>query len=204
MKIKVCGMRNPENIIELSALHPDFMGFIFYKKSPRYVGDLLPEILTNISAKKVGVFVNEGIQQICSLASKYNLDAIQLHGKESVETCKLVKRNGLICIKAFSIEKPEDFEASIDYDSCADFFLFDTKTPAYGGSGQKFDWSILEHYKGKKNFFLSGGISLEDVENIKALNHPKLYCVDINSKFETEPAMKNIEQIKIFFQQMRA
>ena len=196
-------MRNPENIIELSTLKPDFIGFIFYKKSPRYVGDLLPESLTNISATKVGVFVNEEIKQICSLANKYNLDAIQLHGKESVETCKLVKRNGLICIKAFSIEKPEDFEATIDYDSCADFFLFDTKTPAYGGSGQKFNWSILEHYKGKTPFFLSGGISLEDVENIKTLNHPKLYCVDINSKFETEPAMKNIEQIKKFFQQMR-
>jgi phosphoribosylanthranilate isomerase len=151
----------------------------------------------------VGVFVNEEVDKILSTAKKYQLDAIQLHGKESIETCQKIKDSGLICIKAFSIEKEIDFEATKAYESYVDYFLFDTKTSAHGGSGQKFDWTMLDKYVGETPFFLSGGISYEDVLKIKHLTHPKLYSLDINSRFEIEPGLKDIQVVKHFFDQMK-
>ena len=205
MKIKVCGMRNPQNITRLLELKPDFIGFIFYKKSARYVDHLSSEVVNLIpsSIQKVGVFVNEEVEEMLRISQKYQLNSIQLHGKESIEICQQVKAAGLICIKAFSIEKPEDFAATKAYESYADYFLFDTKTPSHGGSGIKFDWSMLQNYKGETPFFLSGGISFEDTEKIKKLIHPLLFCLDINSRFEIEPGMKDIQVVKHFFDEMK-
>jgi phosphoribosylanthranilate isomerase len=201
MKIKVCGMRDPMNIEAVAALRPDYMGFIFYPKSPRYIGEteknLVPE-----NVIKTGVFVNESAEKINELIDRYNFDAIQLHGNESPEFCELFM-DKLTVIKAFGIDKDFDFAQLEPYEVSIDYFLFDTKTDKHGGSGQSFDWSLLDQYQMDIPFFLSGGLSLENLEEVKAIKHPQFYGVDLNSKFEIEPGLKDIDKLKKAFELLR-
>lgn len=199
-------MRQKENIEALSALMPDYMGFIFYPKSPRFAGShLTPEITRQIPAsiKKTGVFVNLGIQDILDICNKFNLNTVQLHGKESPDQCREIKDQGLEVIKAFSLKSMEEFDKVSEYEESCNFFLFDTPTKQYGGSGKKFDWSLLKTLPSQKPFFLSGGIEEKDADTLLD-NCPVIpFAVDINSKFEVVPGLKNIESIKRFMKTIR-
>ena len=208
-------MRDRENIQELAKLSPDYIGFIFYNKSKRFVVDF-PEVAIPSSIKKVGVFVNESIEKIVGLVWEYKLDAVQLHGDESVEFCKELKslvaersrsdesviliplNHQIQIIKAFSVDKEFDFNKTKEYESVCDLFIFDTKGKGYGGTGLKYDWSILEKYQGAIPFLLSGGIGPNDVKSIRAFKHKKCIGVDLNSGFEDAPGLKNIEKLKRF------
>ncbi len=198
--VKICGMKYPENIQAVAALHPDFMGFIFYPKSPRYAEPLSPEVLDVIPAsiKKIGVFVNEDLENILTIVYKYKLNGVQLHGSEMVSMCAQLKEAGLIVIKAFPIAEAINFIPAKRYEGVCDYFLFDTKTDAYGGSGLKFNWEMLDEYSGETPFFLSGGIAADDVESIQKINHPKFAGIDLNSKFEIRPGEKNVELLSVF------
>ena len=192
--IKICGMKFSKNIIELGSLLPDYMGFIFWEKSARYFDGVIPEI--PMSVKKVGVFVDETIEIILAKAKKYNLQAIQLHGKESVEFCKILKETiakDIEIIKVFSVSDDFDFELLKPFESVCDYFLFDTKGKLPGGNGFVFDWKVLEKYPSKKPFFLSGGIGAEEIISIKEILKTQLpiHALDLNSKFETEPGLKD-------------
>ena len=198
MKVKICGLR--DNFEEVLELKPDFVGLIFYPKSPRYVGesqnDALKRKLTS-TTKKVGVFVNADYETIVRTADEYHLDAVQLHGGESPQLCEMLRRD-FVVIKAFSIATAEDLQRVEAYEGVVDYFLFDTKTVGYGGSGKKFDWQILQSAKINTPFLLSGGISLDDVSIIKNLKINNFVGVDLNSKFETAPALKDIEKLSQF------
>ena len=200
MKIKICGLRDPENIKAVTALSPDYMGFIFYGPSPRFVNELPVEVLDVIphTVNKTAVFVNESAEVINMLIDKYNFDFIQLHGNESPDFCNSF-RDKAIVIKAFGINNDFDFEQLTKFKKKVDLFLFDTKTDNYGGSGQKFDWNVLDKYDLDIPFFLSGGISPENIEEVKYINHPQFYGVDLNSKFEISPGLKNIEKLEKAF-----
>lgn len=199
MKIKICGLKDPENIRKVSEANPYYMGFIFYPKSPRYVGqELSKDTLETIpeSSVKIAVFVNESVENIVSIVNNYGFEAIQLHGNESPAMCKQLKEQKLTVIKAFAIEENFDFKTLIPYESHCDYFLFDTKTPAFGGSGKAFEWALLSQYQLETPFFLSGGLGVENLEAILKLKHDKLYGLDFNSKLEDAPGLKNIEMIK--------
>tara|TARA_R110001583_G_scaffold156999_1_gene308905 strand:- start:611 stop:1285 length:675 start_codon:yes stop_codon:yes gene_type:complete len=216
MKLKVCGMRDAENISELIKLKPDYLGFIFYKKSKRFVTNF-PEFKIPSKIKKVGVFVNETIDNVIEIVEKYQLEAVQLHGTESPEYCEELRNchlersrkissecHQIEIFKAFSVDDDFDFSKTEAYQKVCDYFLFDTKGKEFGGNGVKFNWKILENYKGKTPFFLSGGISKNDAQAILSLlrkqESKKCIGIDINSGFEIEPALKNIEDIKEFKQ----
>lgn len=202
MKIKVCGMKFAENISDLAKLSPDMMGLIFYSKSPRYVNDSpIPPIEANI--KRVGVFVNADRETILQKKKDYHLDLIQLHGNESPIFCENLNKM-IPVIKAFSIGNVEDFKETERYEGLCSYFLFDTKTHQYGGSGQKFDWNILDAYEGGTPFILSGGISAKDCNTIKNITHPMLYSIDINSRFEIEPGLKDINLLEQFINEIRS
>lgn len=210
LKLKICGMREPENIGEIAALHPDYLGLIFYEASPRYVqkdiGNLDPEI------RKTGVFVNASKEFILDKVEQYGLSAIQLHGEESPEFCRDLKQHyaakgeDLQLIKVFSIKETFDFDLLKDYESGADFFLFDTKGREKGGNGIRFNWEVLKSYPSSVPFFLSGGIGPEEVADIAAFyrlfeekNREKIfYGIDVNSKFETAPGLKDAARLKTF------
>lgn len=195
-------MRDSENITELVKLNPDYIGFIFYNKSKRFVTDF-PQVSIPSSIKKVGVFVNETIENVINKVSKYQLDAVQLHGDESASFCKELKsKTSIEIIKAFAVDEDFDFEKTQEYESNCDMFLFDTKGKDYGGNGIKYDWSILKKYKGDIPFLLSGGINGHDVEAIKKFKHSKFIGIDLNSGFEDAPAFKNIEKLKEFKQKL--
>lgn len=200
MLIKICGLKYPENIQAVSALKPDFMGFIFYPKSPRYADPLDIKTLEALppTIKKIGVFVNEDIENILTIAYKYKLDGLQLHGTELVDMCRKLKKLGYLVIKAFPIAEAYNFKVTKAYEGVCDYFLFDTKTDAYGGSGVKFNWQILKEYKGETPFFLSGGIAVDDAEAIRKIEHPLFAGIDLNSKFELKPGLKNISLLKEF------
>lgn len=205
MKTKVCGLKYQQNIEELTKLPIQYMGFIFYTKSPRYVGNYLnEELLKSLpkSIQKVGVFVNEDPDTILKIANLYQLELIQLHGHESPHICESIKNKGLKVIKAFQIDEQFDFQQTQEYERSVDYFLFDTKTKHYGGSGKKFDWQILNNYKGKYAFLLSGGIGPNDAEEIKNMKHPKCFAIDVNSGFEDAPAQKNTNKLREFLQEM--
>ncbi len=201
LKLKVCGMRDPENIRGMIEIKPDFIGFIFYPKSPRYVNEMDEDFIMRIplSIHKVGVFVNESLEKIIVLANKYGLEYIQLHGDEDLDFAKSVKAKGLKVIKVFRVMDTIPFVAK-KYEGVADYFLFDTASMNYGGSGRHFDWNILRNYNLKVPFLLSGGVQLEDVDKIKAMEIEKLVGVDVNSRFELEPALKDIEKLKVLKQ----
>ncbi len=228
MKLKVCGMKYVENIQQVAALQPDYLGFIFYEKSKRNFEGIIPELPKSI--KKTGVFVNEYKEIVISLVEEYGLDAIQLHGDESVEyinelKChfersreiskkeieKLSKKQKkklrqaqfdkkLEIIKVFGIKDEFNFEVLKPYLPVVDYFLFDTKGKERGGNGTKFDWKVLEKYPFKKPFFLSGGIGLQDVLEVRKILDSDLpiYALDVNSKFEIESGVKKIEELEKF------
>ena len=199
MKIKICGLKFESNILGLSKLEPDYMGFVFWEKSKRLVIGSTPN-LTQTKIKKTGVFVNADFEKIKDKVRVHKLEAIQLHGLESPEFCEKIKNLGVEIIKAFSIDENFNFNVLEKYELCSDYFLFDTKGKSPGGNGISFDWEILRNYKYEKKFFLSGGISIESInaiKKIKKLSLP-LFCVDINSRFELNPGEKNIELIKSF------
>ena len=198
MKLKVCGMRAPENIKALSALTPDYMGFIFWAPSSRYVETTTPELPSAI--KKTGVFVDASVDYIQSMVLQHKLQAIQLHGEETPQYCALVQDFGVEVIKAFSVKDSFDFSQLEPYETSCDFFLFDTKGELPGGNGYGFDWSLLTNYPSQKPFFLSGGIGLEHTPQIKALlnTYLPLHAIDVNSKFELAPALKNIDALTQF------
>lgn len=206
MKIKICGMKFPENIQAVATLQPDLMGFIFYQKSPRYAEPLDLTILNLLpkSIKKIGVFVNESLEDILTIATKYNLDGVQLHGTELVKMCKELRKAGFIVIKAFPIAEAYNFKVTKSYEGSCDYFLFDTKTDAYGGSGLKFNWGMLEEYVGETPFLLSGGIAADDSEVILKIDHPKFAGIDLNSKFEVKPGLKNVELLRGFLKEIRS
>jgi len=198
-------MKQPSNIAEVAALQPDLMGFIFYPKSPRYAEPLDIDRLSALpkSIRKIGVFVNETLENILTTVYKYQLDGVQLHGTENVTDCKALRDAGLLVIKAFSIADATNFKVTPTYEGACDYFLFDTKTEAYGGSGRKFDWSVLEAYRGKTPFLLSGGIAADDAEAVQAIEHPQFAGIDLNSKFETSSGLKNVELLNDFLKEIR-
>ena len=207
-KVKVCGMREPENIREAEALGIDLMGFIFWPKSSRYVSERPAYLPTK--CKRVGVFVDEHIEEVQRIAGEYALDIVQLHGHESPD---YIRQLPLSCslIKAFNIATIDDFTACIPYEGLVDYFLFDTRKPLKevggrhlpGGTGEKFDWSVLRAYRGQTPFLLSGGIGPDDALRIKAFSHPRYAGIDLNSRFELSPGLKDIDSIKGFLEKVK-
>lgn len=205
MRIKVCGIKFEDNARAIEAISPDLMGFIFYPKSARYVGDEASLELfqnTNKSIKKVGVFVNEEPSFILEIVSKYGLDYVQLHGDETVETCFKLRKK-IPVIKAFGVNQNFDFSTLNAYHDAADIFLFDTKTDGYGGSGKKFSWDLLNQYTLDIPFLLSGGIDEFAAEEIKTLKLPQLLGVDLNSRFEISSGLKDIPKLNSFIEKIR-
>ncbi len=191
-------MRDAENIRQLLALQPDYMGFIFYEKSKRFVGTALDEELLRSfpkSVRKVGVFVNATQSYILEMVKKYQLDYVQLHGEELPDFCKNLRFKGINIIKAFSIDQNFYLGKLNNYKPYCDFFLFDTKGEQAGGNGIAFDWSLLNRYDNEKPFFLAGGISLDNAASVLELKHLKIHAIDVNSKFELSPAMKDIDKL---------
>lgn len=206
LQIKVCGTRQPDNIRQLAALQPDYMGFIFYKPSPRYVGTILTEdVVYDIpdTIQKVGVFVNAPEREMDEARIRYGLDVLQLHGDESPELCFLMKQTGAKVMKVFRVDENFEFAMTRRYEDYCDYFLFDTATKAYGGSGHKFNWELLQEYNNARPVMLSGGIGPDDAEDLLKLDGLNLKGIDVNSQFETEPGLKNIEQLKPFIETIR-
>ncbi len=207
MKIKVCGMKYMENMLSVAQLYPDYMGFIFYEQSARHFIGPMPQLPDSV--KKTGVFVNEPIPQLLEMVRKYELKAVQLHGDESTAYCEeliSLAGPGLEIIKAFSMSSDFDFNLLDPYSGLCDYFLFDTKGKNRGGNGLLFDWNILKRYPLEKPFFLSGGIGLSAFplldEFLKSPASKYCYAIDVNSKFEIEPGLKRIEELKVFFKQI--
>ena len=197
IRIKICGMRDPENIILVAELQPDYLGFIFYPKSKRFVGDdfKIPNQLPK-SIKRVGVFVNEATNRMLELATMHQLDVVQLHGNESVQQCAELKGNGLGVIKIFQMASDFEFSKINPYKKTVDYFLFDTKSESYGGTGKTFDWNLLNKYDQEIPFFLSGGLSVENIQGIKAMKEMNLHALDINSGVEISSGLKDNDKIK--------
>lgn len=226
MIIKVCGMRDGENIRQITKLGVDWIGMIFWDKSPRNVtmlpthagiipdrGNLFPptthEAEKSFHPKRVGVFVDEMAQNIITRVVNYQLDLIQLHGHETPTFIRNLHatlvpdiHSNIQFIKAISINHADEIQQYKQYEDCVDYFLFDTKCETVGGSGQQFDWNMLEAYDGDKPFLLSGGIGPDDAEHIKHFHHPKFVGIDLNSRFETEPGLKDIQKVKTFLRQL--
>ena len=200
MKVKVCGMRDPENIRQVAALQPDFMGFIFYSGSKRFVGGhFTPELLASLpsSIQKIGVFVNEQPDIIKEKVAIYKLDLVQLHGHEPPRQCQELQEAGIKVIKAFSVDDAFSFENTLVYERYCEYFLFDTRGNNYGGNGTVFDWEILKGYIADKPYFLSGGLSLENLQSLEFEKlRPKPFAVDVNSGFEQEPGLKKVAELK--------
>ena len=210
LKLKICGMREPDNIEEITALQPDYLGLIFYDKSPRFVKDLIAEIPSEI--KKTGVFVDAFKEMILEKVIKFRLAAIQLHGNESPEFCQQLKEYlsdenlSVEVIKVFGVKDDFNFDNLDPYEGVADFYLFDTKGKNKGGNGISFNWNILRNYPSRTPFFLSGGIGQEEVSAIKELykdfqelgKQELFYALDVNSKFEDAPGLKNVKKLQLF------
>lgn len=233
MIVKVCGMREPENIRDVAALGVDWIGFIFYPKSPRYVSQIRSRagIIPDYSVfmkheelsskelsskemmrqvKRVGVFVDDMPQNIVTRTVNYELDIIQLHGSESVimidnlrSTLAPSIRKGIKFMKALSISTAEDILRYKEYEGHVDYFIFDTQTPLVGGSGNHFDWNMLDAYDGNTPFILSGGVGPDDAERVLSIRHPMFAGIDLNSQFETAPAVKNVDALKAFLAKIR-
>ena len=200
MKIKICGMKYPENIQEIAALQPDYLGFIFYDKSPRFVQNEIPILEKSIT--KVGVFVNATVKEIEEKAKQHQLEIIQLHGEESPDFCQSVQQLKLKVIKSFNIDNQFNFKILNEYKNYCNYFLFDTKGQQYGGNGTAFDWQLLDQYHVSKPYFLSGGIGPENLVDLQIFlqTESARHCValDLNSRIETQPGQKNPETLKIF------
>ena len=200
MIIKVCGMRNADNIRAIDAVEGvDWMGFIFFGKSSRNVTEV-PSYLP-VHCQRVGVFVNAEAEDIAQRAEEFRLNLVQLHGHETPDDCQAIRSvlgNEVKIIKMIQISTVEDIEATRPYEGVTDYFLFETKCDSYGGSGQQFDWDILQHYHGRTPFLITGGIGAEGAEKVKAFRHPRFVGIDLNSRFETAPALKDVEKVKAF------
>ncbi len=206
LKIKVCGMRDTENIRSVAELKPDFMGFVFHRPSPRYVGDLPGErmfVSFPEDCIKTGVFVDSDMDTILLRVKIFGLHAVQLHGNETPETCYRLKERGIRVIKAFRMDDNTDFTLMEDYLSCTDYYLFDTATSVSGGSGIRFNWELLDKYQLDHPFFLSGGLGVEDAERILTMKNKALAGVDVNSRFETSPGVKDTDKLRNFMEAIR-
>ncbi len=193
-------MRDSENIRAIEQTKADLMGFIFHPKSPRFVASL-PEYMPK-KQKRVGVFVNASLEQILAKAQKFSLEYIQLHGDEPPAFCSELKNRGLKVIRALRIANTDDIIRAESY-NMADLMIFDTKTELYGGSGKKFNWQLLENYKGCVPFLLSGGIRSDTFEEIKAFFHPQFAGIDLNSGFEISPALKDVGKLNNFIEKIK-
>ena len=207
--VKVCGMREADNIRKVEALGVDWIGFIFWPKSSRYVSQVPSHMPTK--CKRVGVFVDASIGDVMTIAEQYQLDIIQLHGKESPSyITQLVSHlnsqlSPVHCqlIKALNVATADDLEATKPYEGIVDYFLFDTKGKSVGGNGEKFDWSVLQHYQGPTPFLLSGGIGPDDADRVRAFQHTRCIGIDLNSRFELSPALKDVEKLKSFLEKVK-
>lgn len=199
MKIKICGLKHKTNLFDVVEAGVDYVGMIFYEKSPRFVLDsLYPEDVWFLpdEVEKIGVFVNASFDEIKKYAKLYQLNLIQLHGNETPEVCKQLQDLGYGVIKAFGVDESFDFNSLNPYQSSVDFFLFDTKTSDHGGSGITFDWNILTNYTLDIPIFIGGGVGLENLNELLNFNFPFLYSVDMNSKLEIEPGLKDISKVQ--------
>ena len=198
-------MREPKNIEQVAQLGVDMMGFIFYPKSPRYVSYVLARSDADRKVCRVGVFVNDSIPEILDKIHSFSLNAVQMHGNESRELCEQLREaNGDIkIIKAISVSNAGDIQKYKEYVGAVDYFLFDTKCKTVGGSGQQFDWQVLEQYDGEVPFLLSGGIGPEDASRLHAFHHPKCIGIDLNSRFEIKPGVKDVEKLKGFLNEIQ-
>ena len=207
MNIKVCGITQFKQLQQLEALNIDFAGLIFYKDSPRYMGNKITgkQIKdADFDIKKVGVFVDPGYSELLDAIDEYGLDIVQLHGNETPEMCEELSAEVEV-IKAFRIpgDKAIDIDEMVaDYDAVCDYYLFDTAgiKESFGGTGQQFDWGILKKAKIEKPFFLSGGIGSDDAAKVKAFSHPDFFAIDVNSRFELSPGLKDMAAILKFLQ----
>ncbi|TAE57150.1 MAG: phosphoribosylanthranilate isomerase [Bacteroidetes bacterium] len=204
MQIKICGLKYPDNIREVLRLKPNYIGLIFHPYSPRFVDEeISPGWMQELrGATKVGVFVNKPIQDLMNKADLFGLDMVQLHGLETPAECRLVRASGLPVIKAFSVGEQFDFQQIMPYEKVVDYFLFDTKGKQPGGNGTAFDWQILDNYPSEVPFFLSGGIGPEHAEALRSFSHPRLHALDLNSRFEVEPGLKDVERLKQFMEKV--
>ena len=198
-------MREADNIRQVEALGIDWLGFIFWPKSSRFVHERPAYLPAN--AKRVGVFVDADIEVVRETAAAYCLDIIQLHGKESPAYIKqlhsLCSDHVAVIVKAFNIATPEDLKQTEPYEGITDYFLFDTKAKMVGGNGTQFDWTVLNDYQGNTPFILSGGIGPDDAEKVKAFHHPMLAGIDLNSRFETVPAHKDVNLLRTFIETIK-
>lgn len=210
MKIKVCGMRRPDNINEVAALGIDMMGFIFYRKSPRFAGSPDRSVIDGLRERgiePVAVFVDEDFDALTDTMERFGFTTAQLHGSESPEYCDRLRDRGVRVFKAISIAGPDDIAKAAAYDSHADMLLLDTKCAGKGGSGQKFDWRLLADGTFTTPFLLSGGISADDTDSVTALYRSlagRMAGVDLNSRFETEPGVKSPDTLRRFIEALRA
>lgn len=206
LRVKVCGMRYPDNVKEVATSNPDYLGFIFYPESQRYAGSK-PEksVFDNIpeGTRKVGVFVNEDHDKMLEISEEYGLGILQLHGDESPELCMNLRSSGLMIIKAFNIDTNFRFGSLVRFIPVCDYFLFDTGSKCRGGSGIKFNWSRLEEYNLGVPFFLSGGIGPEDIEIILQIKNDHMHAVDINSRFEISPGVKDPVLVDTFINKIK-
>jgi len=218
--VKVCGMRDSENIAQVASLGVDWIGLIFWPKSPRNVS-MIPTLVgtmpdrTSLSPvtaehapQRVGVFVDPMAQDVITRVVNYQLDLVQLHGHETPTLIRNLRRTladirPVKFIKAISVSSRDDIAAYRDYEDCVDYFLFDTKCMTVGGSGEQFDWSVLDTYDGTRPFLLSGGIGPDDAERVRNFHHPQCIGIDLNSRFETEPGLKDITKLKQFLEELR-
>lgn len=206
LKVKVCGLTDPGNIKDIIKATPDFMGFNFYPGSKRYVGSVPPSNLFRLVPERIpktGVFVNEDLNKVIEITEKYQLDLVQLHGNEPAGYCADLAKRGFKIIKAFEVNDRFSFAQLIDYEDVCLYFLFDKRIGHSGGSGLKFTWDKLNDYNVHKPFFLAGGIGPEDAANIKKINHDFFYAVDINSRFELYPGMKDPVRVKMFIDEIK-
>ncbi|MDB5268478.1 MAG: hypothetical protein JWP58_1518 [Hymenobacter sp.] len=204
--VKVCGMRDAVALADIARLEPDFLGFIFAPKSPRFVGDMLaPELVRALPPAiwKVGVFVNETTENILATAHRFGLAVVQLHGQETPAQCEELNDAGLLVIKAFSVGEKVDFAALLPYVPYCDYFLFDTKGAAPGGNGTTFNWNLLQAYNLPVPYLLAGGLGLEHAAELAALRLPGLAGVDLNSGFETAPGVKDAGRLAQMLTQLR-
>jgi phosphoribosylanthranilate isomerase len=207
MKIKICGMREAANTTAVADFKPDFLGFIFYEKSARYVGQAFsPEVLRSLpeSVCKVGVFVDAPLPDLLFSTARYSLDYVQLHGHETPAYCELARAQGLRVIKAFAVGESFDFEDLAAYETSCDFFLFDTKGALPGGNGTAFDWRVLAGYTGATPFLLSGGLGPANLAALRAFRHPQLAGYDFNSHLETAPGVKDVAATRALLNHLRA
>lgn len=193
-------MKYSENIQDTAQLQPDYLGFIFFDKSPRFFNgdmDILPQ-----KTKKVGVFVDAYLDEVLDKIRRYNLQVVQLHGNEKPIFCKALKQTGIKVIKVFSVDNEFDFEILNQYENVCDYFLFDTKGKHHGGNGIVFNWEVLEKYPSQKPYFLSGGIGIEEIPQLEEFLNTKVgklcHAIDVNSKFEKQPGLKNTQLLKKF------